>query len=71
MITVSGFADMLAAMDYYKTFPTDKIIRNASGSAMITFIIGKTNLDALNKDKNPERYRLFFKEKYLSEADKK
>jgi tetratricopeptide (TPR) repeat protein len=71
MITVSGFADMQAAMDYYKTFLTDKIIRNASGSAMMTFIIGKPNLEALSKDKNPERYKLFFNEKYLSEADKK
>jgi hypothetical protein len=38
---------------------------------MITFIIGKTNLDALNNDKNPGRYRLFFIEKYLNEEIKK
>lgn len=71
MITVSGFADLQTAMDYYKAFRTDQIVRNTSGSAMTTFIIGKNNLDTLNNDKNPERYKLFFNEKYLSEEDKK
>jgi len=65
MITVSGFSDMPAAMDYYKSFHSDQIIRNPSGSQLITFIIGKKNLDSFNKDKNPERYKLFFEEKYL------
>jgi len=71
MITVSGFADMQAATDYYKTFRTDQIVRNTSGSLMMIFIIGKSNLEALNKDKNPERYRLFFNEKYLGEENEK
>ena len=66
MITVSGFANMETALEYYKNFRTDKIIRNPAGSGMVTFIIGKKNLEALNKDKNPERYRLFFNEKYIS-----
>lgn len=71
MITVSGFADMQAAMDYYKAFNLDQIVRNGSGTDMMTFIIGKSNMDALNKDKNPERYMLFFNEKYLGEEVKK
>jgi hypothetical protein len=33
----------------------------------MTFIIGKKNLETLGKDKNPERYRLFFNGKYLGQ----
>jgi len=32
---------------------------------MMSFIISNKNLNALKSDKNPERYQLFFKEKYL------
>jgi tetratricopeptide (TPR) repeat protein len=71
MITVSGFADLQTAMDYYRAFQTNQIVRNTSGSAMVTFIIGKSNLVALNINKDPERYRLFFNEKYLTGEDKK
>jgi tetratricopeptide (TPR) repeat protein len=65
IITVSGFADIKTAMDYYMSFKTEKIVRNPSGTTMMTFIIGKKNLETLGKDKNPERYRLYFMEKYL------
>jgi hypothetical protein len=71
MITVSGFADIEAAFEYYKAFRTDKTVRNSSGSTILTFIIGKNNLETLNKDKNPERYKLFFNEKYNIEENKK
>jgi tetratricopeptide (TPR) repeat protein len=71
MFTVSGFANLTDAADYYKAFDTEQIIRNPSGSAIITFLIGKNNLDILNKDKNPERYRLFFNEKYLAPDNNK
>jgi tetratricopeptide (TPR) repeat protein len=64
MITVSGFTDIPAAKEYYKTFRIEKIVRNSSKAPVMTFIIGKANLESLNKDKNPERYRLFFNEKY-------
>jgi len=37
---------------------------------MFSFIIGKDNLEKLNKDKNPERYLLFFSEHYLKEVKK-
>lgn len=70
-LSVSGFADTQTAMDYYKAFKPDKIIRNPSGSQIMTFIIGKTNLETLDKDKNPERYRLFFIGKYLNGESKK
>jgi tetratricopeptide (TPR) repeat protein len=70
MITVSGFPDRSASMEYYKSFQTEKIVRNSSGSVMMTFIIGKSNLETLDKDKNPERYRLFFNEKYLDKRIK-
>ena len=65
MITVSGFSDYSQALDYYNTFSTEKNVRNPSGTKMMTFIISNDNLKVLNNDKNPERYQLFFKEKYL------
>jgi hypothetical protein len=71
MISVSGFADTATAMEYYKSFRVDRIVRNPSGSPMITFIIGKKNLETLSKDKNPERYRLFFSDKYLKPESNK
>jgi tetratricopeptide (TPR) repeat protein len=71
MITVSGFADTAAAMAYYKAFQIEKIVRNTSATPMVKFIIGKNNLETLGKDKNPERYRLFFNEKYLKTEGKR
>jgi predicted negative regulator of RcsB-dependent stress response len=71
LLTISGFANTGDAMKYYRAFKAEQIIRNPSNSKIMTFIIGKGNLEALLKDKNPERYRLFFNEKYLDEAPKK
>jgi tetratricopeptide (TPR) repeat protein len=71
LLTVSGFATTADAMNYYKTFNVVQVVRNPSNSRIMTFIIGKGNLEALLKDKNPERYRLFFNEKYLDEAVRK
>lgn len=71
MLIVSGFLKMDEAMEYYGAFSTKEVIRNPSGSKIISFIIGKTNLEAFLKDKNPGRYLLFFKEKYLNEEIKK
>lgn len=64
IITVSGFKDYKTTLDYYSAFTTDKQVRNTTGATMITFIISRDNLNVLNKDKNPERYLLFFKENY-------
>jgi hypothetical protein len=64
-IIVSGFSDFKQALDYYNAFKTEKFIRNPTGVKMMTFIISADNLKALEKDKDPGRYELFFKEKYL------
>ena len=66
MITVSGFANYRQAFDYFIAFLTDKLVRNPSGVKMFTFIINNNNLKVLGNDKDPERYLLFFNEKYLS-----
>ncbi|MEI8225419.1 MAG: tetratricopeptide repeat protein, partial [Bacteroidota bacterium] len=60
MISVSGFSDYAQTFDYYSAFRTDQIVRNPSGTKMMTFIISINNLKALNNDKNPGRYQLFF-----------
>jgi tetratricopeptide (TPR) repeat protein len=71
LLTISGFANTGDAMKYYRAFNAEQIVRNPSNSRIMTFIIGKGNLEALLKDKKPERYRLFFNEKYLDEVPKK
>jgi outer membrane protein assembly factor BamD (BamD/ComL family)/predicted negative regulator of RcsB-dependent stress response len=65
MITVSGFNNYKKALDYYNSFRIELNVRNPKASKMMTFIIGAENLKALNIDKNPERYQLFFLEKYV------
>ncbi len=65
IITVSGFPNYGKALAYYSAFKTDELVRNISGAKMFTFIISTDNLNVLNKDKYPERYRLFFQENYL------
>ena len=64
-ITVSGFPGNSLAWEYYNSFNAGKIIRNASGTEIMTFLINGENLKTLDEDKNPERYYLFFKENYL------
>jgi tetratricopeptide (TPR) repeat protein len=64
-IIVSGFADYAQALNYYNAFKSEKFVRNPTGAKMMTFIISVNNLKVLKSDKNPERYLLFFKEKYL------
>jgi outer membrane protein assembly factor BamD (BamD/ComL family) len=65
LITVSGFSDFNQSMDYYNAFKTEKLVRNTTAAKMSTFIINDNNLQVLKKDKDPGRYQLFFKEKYL------
>lgn len=71
MITVSGFAGNSEAWDYFRNFRHEKIIRNPSGTKIYTFLINKTNLEILRKDRNPERYFLFFNENFTGKFDKK
>jgi len=70
MLTISGFANTNEALNYYRAFNAGQIVRNPSNSKVITFIIGKSNLESFTKDKNPDRYLLFFNEKYLNEPPK-
>ena len=65
ILTVSGFSNYEKVMDYYNAFRVEKIVRNTSGADIFAFIISTDNLNVLNTDKNPERYRLFFMENYL------
>lgn len=71
MLTVSGFVKMEEAMNYYNSFRSELIVRNPSSSPMMTFIIGKQNFESFIKDKNPDRYMIFFREKYLNEINRK
>jgi lipopolysaccharide biosynthesis regulator YciM/outer membrane protein assembly factor BamD (BamD/ComL family) len=65
MITVSGFQDYKTALDYYNGFLVEKYVRNSSGAKMFSFLISNDNLIILKNDKNPDRYNIFFIEKYL------
>lgn len=65
MITVAGFTSYRGALDYYNAFRIELNVRNPKGARMISFVISEANLKVLNGDKNPERYQLFFLEKYL------
>jgi len=65
IITVSGFKNFTAAMNYYKLFKAGNPVRNPTGSPTMSFVINSSNLRVLNNDKDPERYRLFFMENYI------
>ena len=65
MITISGFQNFSQTLEYYKRFESAKPVRNASGAREITFVISSENLQKLMKDKNPERYELFFRDNLL------
>jgi tetratricopeptide (TPR) repeat protein len=65
MINVSGFRSYSEAMDYYGNFNVDKIVRNTTGKTLMTFVINEENMKVLLKDRNPDRYRLFFIKNYL------
>jgi tetratricopeptide (TPR) repeat protein len=71
MINVSGFKTFNDALGYYKSFNPAVVMRNSSRVKITRFLINNDNLVILNKDKNPERYYLFFIEKYLFEEQKK
>jgi len=65
IITVSGFKNYTQALDYFKAFRLDQVVRNPSGTKMLTFTISESNLKVLNNDKDPVRYQLFFLENYI------
>jgi tetratricopeptide (TPR) repeat protein len=65
LITVSGFTGYTEALNYYNAFKTEKSVRNPTNAKMITFIISADNIKVFKNDKDPGRYMLFFKEKYI------
>jgi hypothetical protein len=65
LITVSGFSGFTQAFDYFNAFKTEKVVRNPASAKMMTFIISEENLKVLKNDKNPGRYQLFFRERYV------
>jgi tetratricopeptide (TPR) repeat protein len=65
-IVVSGFSNFSQAMNYYKSFIIEKNIRNPKGAKMSSFLISSENLKVYITDKNPDRYLLFFKDRYLN-----
>jgi hypothetical protein len=65
LITVSGFTGYTEALNYYNAFKTEKSVRNPTNAKMITFIISADNIKVFKNDKDPGRYLLFFREKYL------
>lgn len=66
LLTVSRFSSRDDAMDYYRNFDALAIIRNSNSATTKTFIITNRNLETLKSDKDPARYLLFFREKYLN-----
>lgn len=65
IISVSGFRNFARAMEYYRSFQVDKMVRNPSASKMYSFIISNANRKVLDNDKKPDRYLIFFTENYL------
>ena len=65
LITVSGFTTYSDALNYYNAFKIEKSVRNPTSAKMMTFIISAENIKVFKNDKDPGRYMLFFKEKYL------
>lgn len=63
-IRVSGFKDYAEARSYFDAFRLEKVVRNSAGTKMYCFLIGSKNLAVMSKDKNPERYMLYFRENY-------
>jgi DNA-directed RNA polymerase beta subunit len=64
-IVVSGFSDFSQTMNYYNSFKPEKSVRNPTGAKMMTFIISDANFKVFKNDKNPDRYLLFFQDRYL------
>ncbi|HOF21464.1 MAG TPA: hypothetical protein PLO24_09430 [Bacteroidales bacterium] len=67
IISVSGFSSFSEAMEYYRKFRIESVVRNSAGKGMYAFVINNFNLEVMRKDKNPERYSLFFRENYHPE----
>lgn len=65
MITVSGFKNNNEAWKYFSSFDAASIIRNIASVRCLTFLINNINLKVLGEDRNPDRYYIFFRDKYV------
>ncbi len=63
-ISVGPLPDYETALAYYSLFDPGKILMNTGGAEVLKFLISPANLETLNRDRNPDRYRLFFMENY-------
>jgi hypothetical protein len=66
MITVGLLADEFVAADYYNQFDYTGVFNKLDGAALITFTITQANMEVFRKDKDPDRYYLFFEDNYLN-----
>lgn len=65
ILTISIFPTSAEAMEYYKSLDILKVVRNTTPANSKSFIISRGNMEAFLKDKDPIRYMVFFKEKYI------
>ncbi len=67
MIFVRDFDNEEAAMNYYNAFRVNKnILGDLNNLNYPTFAISKSNYSALTKDRDPDKYMIFFEENYLN-----
>lgn len=69
IVYVSGFSGNSEAWDYFRAFSPARVLRNASATGVMTFLISSGNRAILENDKNPERYLLFFRDNYLNSRE--
>lgn len=66
MITVGTLADEFVAADYYNKFDYTRVLNNLGNTEVLTFTITPANMEVFRKDKDPDRYFLFFEDNYLN-----
>ncbi len=71
MITVGNFLDSDQAKAYYLNIKKDRYVMGGMGDDVFShFVISTDNYPVFYKDKDIDKYLLFFEEKYLSEDEK-
>ena len=66
MITVGALADEFVAADYYNKFDYTSVLNNIGNTEVLTFTITPANMEVFRRDKDPDRYFLFFEDNYLN-----
>jgi hypothetical protein len=64
---VKGFADLLRAQGYYRSFVIDIEVMKNVMYEYSTFLISESNYAILEQDRNIEDYFEFFKKEYLGQ----